>query len=36
MKTPQEIAENNKPFDGVCLEVFLETYNVLFMTKYFD
>ena len=35
MKPPQEIAENDKPFDGVCLEYFPETYNVLFITKCF-
>ena len=36
MKPPQERAENDKPFDGVCLEFFLETYNVLFIPKCFQ
>ena len=35
MKPPQEIAENDKPFDCVCLEIFPEIYNVLFITKCF-
>ena len=35
MKPPQEIAENDKPFDDVRPEYFPETYNVLFITKCF-
>ena len=35
MKPPQEISENEKSFDGVCLESFSEIYNVLFITKCF-
>ena len=35
MKPLQEIAENDKLFDGVNLEIFPETYNVLFISKCF-
>ena len=35
MKPPQEIPENEKSFDGICLEHHPETYDTQFITKCF-